>query len=75
MNTDYLIAVFRSRQQALRLEAALKREGLPVRMISTPREVALGCGLSVWYYVTGRWKRRFRPPERRAPESPPEGEM
>ena len=35
----------------------------------------LGCGLSVWYYVTGRWKRRFRPPERRAPESPPEGEM
>ena len=25
----------------------------------------LGCGLSVWYYVTGRWKRRFRPPEKR----------
>ncbi len=41
------IAAFRSRQQVLRLEAALKKEGLPVRVISTPREVALGCGLSV----------------------------
>ena len=29
------------------VEAALKKEGLPVRVISTPREVALGCGLSV----------------------------
>ena len=35
----------------------------------------LGCGLSVWYYVTGRWKRRFRPPEKRTLGSPPEGEM
>ena len=24
----------------------------------------LGCGLSVWYYVTGRWKRRFQAPPR-----------
>ena len=47
MQERFGIAAFRSRQQALRLEAALKKEGLPVRMISTPREVALGCGLSV----------------------------
>ena len=45
MQERFGIAAFRSRQQALKLEAALKREGLPVRMISTPREVALGCGL------------------------------
>ena len=40
MQERFGIAAFRSRQQALKLEAALKREGLPVRMISTPREVA-----------------------------------
>ena len=38
MQERFGIAAFRSRQQALKLEAALKREGLPV---------ALGCGLSV----------------------------
>ena len=38
MQERFGIAAFRSRQQALKLEAALKREGLPVRMISTPRE-------------------------------------
>ena len=40
MQERFGIAAFRSRQQALRLEAALKKEGLPVRRISTPREVA-----------------------------------
>ena len=47
MQERFGIAAFRSRQQVLKLEAALKKEGLPVRVISTPREVALGCGLSV----------------------------
>ena len=47
MQERFGIAAFRSRQQVLRLEAALRREGVPVRVISTPREVALGCGLSV----------------------------
>ena len=47
MQERFGIAAFRSRQQVLRLEAALKKEGLGVRVISTPREVALGCGLSV----------------------------
>jgi len=49
MQEYFGIAAFRSRQQVLRFEAALKREGLPVRVISTPREVALGCGLSVQF--------------------------
>ncbi|NLD59958.1 MAG: DUF3343 domain-containing protein [Clostridiales bacterium] len=51
MQEYFGIAAFRSRQQVLRFEAALKREGLPVRVISTPREVALGCGLSVQFPI------------------------
>ncbi|MBR2941993.1 MAG: DUF3343 domain-containing protein [Clostridia bacterium] len=41
------IAAFRSRTQVLRLEDALRRAGLDAGIISTPREVAIGCGLSV----------------------------
>lgn len=44
---DYGIAAYRSRTQVLRLEAQLKRDGIPCAVVSTPREVALGCGLSV----------------------------
>jgi len=36
----------------LRFEADLRREGIPnVRVISTPREVAVGCGLSVQFQL------------------------
>ncbi len=41
------IAAFRSRQQVLRFEAALKRAAIRVQVVSTPRDVAVGCGLSV----------------------------
>jgi hypothetical protein len=41
------IAAFRSRQQVMRFDAALRRAGIPCDIISTPRDVALGCGLSV----------------------------
>lgn len=47
MNQSFGIAAFRSRTQVLRMEDALRRAGLPVGVVSTPREVALGCGLSV----------------------------
>ena len=43
----YGIAAFRSRQQVLRFEDALHREGIPCGVMTTPRAVALGCGLSV----------------------------
>ncbi len=43
----YGIASFRSRQQVFAFESALKRAGLHASIVSTPREVALGCGLSV----------------------------
>ena len=43
------IAAFRSRQQVMRFDAALRRAGIPADVISTPREVAVGCGLSVQF--------------------------
>ena len=47
MHEIYGVAAFRSRQQVLLLEAALRREGIWSRIVSTPREVSMGCGLSV----------------------------
>lgn len=51
MQETFGIAAFRSRQQVLLLESALKREGLNVNVITTPRDVALGCGLSVRFHM------------------------
>ncbi len=45
----YGIASFRSRQQVFAFESAIKRAGLRANIMSTPREVALGCGLSVQF--------------------------
>ena len=39
------IAAFRSRQQVMRFEDTLRRAGLPVKVISTPRDVAVGLSL------------------------------
>lgn len=66
MQETYAIAAFRSRQQVLRLESALRQEGLDVRVVNTPREVALGCGLSVQFDIRDaervlRAVRRLRP--------------
>lgn len=47
MRDVYGVAAFRSRQQVLRFEAALKRLGVPARVVTTPRDIAMGCGLSV----------------------------
>ncbi|MDD3411385.1 MAG: DUF3343 domain-containing protein, partial [Eubacteriales bacterium] len=47
MNERFAIASFRSRQQVLKFEAALRREGVRVSVVTTPRDVAVGCGLSV----------------------------
>ncbi|MBR0228418.1 MAG: DUF3343 domain-containing protein [Clostridia bacterium] len=43
------IAAFSSRQQVMRFDSALRRKGLRADIISTPRDVALGCGLSVQF--------------------------
>ena len=47
MQSSFGMASVRSRTHVLRLEEALRRAGLHAGVISTPREVALGCGLSV----------------------------
>ena len=47
MDEVFGIAAFRSRQQVMIFENALHRAGLRADIISTPRDVALGCGLSV----------------------------
>ncbi len=52
MNPSFGIASFRSRTQVLRLEDALRRAGLSAGVISTPREVAIGCGLSVRFELS-----------------------
>lgn len=51
MYDDYGIAAFRSRQQVLRFEDALRREGIATQVVTTPRAVALGCGLSVRFDI------------------------
>lgn len=51
MRDVYGIAAFRSRQQVLRFEDVLRREGIPSGVVTTPRAVALGCGLSVRFDI------------------------
>ena len=43
----FMIAAFRSRMHVMAFERTLKTAGLRASVVSTPRAVALGCGLSV----------------------------
>ena len=45
------IAAFRSRQQVLLFEGALRRAGIRTQVVATPHDVAIGCGLSVRFEV------------------------
>ncbi len=49
MDELFGVAAFRSRQQVMRYEGVLRRAGLNVRVISTPKDVAIGCGLSLQF--------------------------
>lgn len=44
---DYYIAVFKSRNQTMQYYNALKTERVQCEIVNTPRQVSLGCGLSV----------------------------
>ena len=44
---EYLIAVFKSRTQTIKVAERLKRMGVCCEVINTPRQASLGCGLSV----------------------------
>ncbi len=45
--TNYAIVVFRSRQHALAFKDTLTQNGIRCSIIPTPKELSLGCGLSV----------------------------
>ena len=47
MEETYGIAAFRSRQQVMAFHQALVRAGVPSSIVSTPRSISVGCGLSV----------------------------
>ncbi|HIU46640.1 MAG TPA: DUF3343 domain-containing protein [Candidatus Fimadaptatus faecigallinarum] len=47
MDNAIAIASFRSRQQVMNFESQLKRAGIRAEVVSTPRDIAVGCGLSV----------------------------
>ena len=51
MKDVYGIAAFRSRQQVLYFEDVLRKNGISAGIVTTPRAVALGCGLSVRYAI------------------------
>ncbi len=42
-----VLAVFRSRSQAIDCNARLRAMGVPSGLVNTPREANIGCGLSV----------------------------
>ncbi|MGI5900305.1 MAG: DUF3343 domain-containing protein [Christensenellales bacterium] len=43
----FAIAAFRSRSSVQKFEMTLRRSKIPCQIIATPRDVAIGCGLSV----------------------------
>ncbi len=43
---------FRSRQQTAAFESALKKRTVDCRLINTPHEIGMGCGLSVKFALT-----------------------
>ena len=47
MEENFCIAAFASRLQEMAFEELLKRRGIAASIVTTPRAVALGCGLSV----------------------------
>ena len=51
MEEQFGIASFRSRQQVMQFEKALRRAGVPASIITTPRSVSVGCGLSVMFHL------------------------
>ena len=43
----YILAIFRSRSQAVDCNIRLKQFGVTAELINTPREANIGCGLSI----------------------------
>lgn len=47
MSEKFMIAAFRSRLHVMAFERTLRGLGVKAEVVTTPRAVALGCGLSV----------------------------
>jgi 2-keto-3-deoxy-6-phosphogluconate aldolase len=47
IHESYAIVAFRSRQHALHFNRLLSSKGHVTHIMTTPREIAMGCGLSV----------------------------
>ncbi len=54
-----IVAVFKSRAQALDCISALRGEGIPAQTVSNPHEARVGCGISA------RFEENFLPRARR----------
>ncbi len=47
-----MIAVFRSRAQALEYISVLQKGGVPAQAVNTPKEAGVGCGISAKFEDT-----------------------
>lgn len=69
MEEKFCIAAFRSRLHVMAYERALRAAGVKASTITTPRAVAIGCGLSV------RFEHADLPQARRALQLIPQGNL
>ncbi|MBR3928732.1 MAG: DUF3343 domain-containing protein [Clostridia bacterium] len=51
MDQSYGVAAYRSRQQVMKINDLLRRNGISSSVVSTPREISAGCGLSVRFNI------------------------
>jgi len=45
-NGEFVVAAFRSRQQVMQFIRLMEERGAKARIINTPHEILIGCGLS-----------------------------
>ncbi|MGI6003913.1 MAG: DUF3343 domain-containing protein [Christensenellales bacterium] len=47
MDQSYILAAFRSRQQAIAFDLQLRARGMSTKVVASPTEIARGCGVAV----------------------------
>ena len=45
----YCYAIFRSKTQAINFVEELNKNGVPAKIVSTPKEASMGCGISATF--------------------------
>lgn len=51
MDQPYGVAAYRSRQQVMKINDLMRRNGINSSIVSTPKEISAGCGLSVRFDI------------------------